>query len=243
MHKTTNFLKRKSFLEEFLTRSDLVWHDEYMPSKNSVKFYMEDAYYHVYNRGVEGRDIFIDDNDYKVFLSFIKRYLVESTQNEVRPRWEQEIHKQVELKCYCLMPNHFHFLIKQNSKDGITKFMRALMNCYVKFFNKKYKRVGGLFQGKFKAVRIEKDLYLLHLTRYIHLNPLQSGITYEDLENYYCSYGEYIGKRSTKWIRQEEILNNFGSKFFGKDKFTSYKDFVEKYTEDPRNILGELLLE
>src|SRR3989338_7141259 len=107
-----------------------------MPSRNSVKIYVENAYYHVYNRGVEGRNIFIDDHDFKVFLSFIKRYLIAPAQNEVRPRrtrWKQDIVGNLELKCYGLMPNHFHFLIKQFSKDGITKFMRALMNSYVKF--------------------------------------------------------------------------------------------------------------
>jgi len=205
---------------------------------------MENAYYHIYNRGVEDRDIFRDDQDYKVFLSFMKRYLIPPVQYEVRPRWKQDIACNLELTCYSLMPNHFHLLIKQVSKDTITNFMRALMDCYVKFFNRKYKRIGGLFQGKFKAVQIDNDAYLLHLTRYIHLNPLDiEGMTLDELKDYYCSYGEYIGKRNTEWIKHKDILDNFGSKVANIGSFASYKDFVEKYKEDSGAVLEGLVLE
>jgi len=193
-----------------------------MPSKNSVKIYAESSYYHVYNRGVEGRNIFGDHQDYRVFLSFIKRYLLPPTLNEVRPRWKQDLAYSLELKCYTLMPNHFHFLIRLINKNALTIFMRALMDSYVKFFNKKYKREGGLFQGKFKAVLVENDIYLLHLTRYIHLNPLKIGIPLKMLEDYYCSYGEFIGKRNTEWIKPKEILDNFGSSLVKKDSVTSF---------------------
>jgi len=70
------------------------------------------------------------------------------------------------------MENHFHLILKQISRDAITTFMRCIMNSYTKYFNKKYERVGPLFQGKFKALLVDKDEYLLHLTRYIHLNPI-----------------------------------------------------------------------
>lgn len=122
--------------------------------------------------------------------------------------------------------------------------MRAVMNSYVKYFNLKHKRVGGLFQGKFKAVRIEKDPYLLHLTRYIHLNPLDiNGMDFFKLEDYYCSYGEYIGKRNTLWIKHQDILENFGSKLANMGQFASYRDFVEKYKGDSGEILERLVLE
>lgn len=215
-----------------------------MPSRNSVKIYLENTYYHIYNRGIEGKNIFRDDKDYKVFLSFIKRYLTPPDQNEVRPRWKQGMMGKLELSCYSLMPNHFHLLVRQISRDGITNFMRALMNCYVRYYNQRYKRVGGLFQGKFKAVQIENDAYLLHLTRYIHMNPLDTeGMTLERLEDHFCSYGEYIGKRITPWINHKEILANFGSKLVGIDNLDSYRDFVEKYKGDSAKILERLILE
>lgn len=215
-----------------------------MPAKNSVKTYLENAYYHIYNRGVEERLIFQDQEDYKVFLSFVKRYLVVLTQNEVQPRWNTDVSEKILLAAYCLMPNHFHFLVKQITEDGVTEFMRALMNSYVGYFNQKYKRVGGLFQGIFKAAYIDNEAYLLHLTRYIHLNPIElAEMSMKKLEDYYCSYGEYIGKRNTSWISCDEVLGHFGSKLAGIGSFDSYKDFVEEYQGDSREELGSLTLE
>lgn len=218
-----------------------------MPARNTVKLYLKDTYYHVYNRGVEGRDIFQDDKDYKVFLGFIKRYLTILIQDEVQPQriqWKQKLYDEVQLTAYCLMPNHFHLLLKQKTKEGMTKFIRALMNSYVRYFNRKYKRIGGLFQGIFKAVPIDNDAYLLHLTRYIHLNPLDvEGMDLHKLEDYYCSYGEYIGRRETPWIVHKEISVNFGSKLAGIGRFDSYRDFVEKYHENSGQLLGNLVLE
>lgn len=223
-----------------------------MPSKNTVKPYLENTFYHVYNRGVEGRNIFCDSQDYKVFLGFIKRYLTVPIQDEVQPQrdqririqWKQRLYEEMQLTAYCLMPNHFHLLLKQKTKEGMTKFIRALMNSYVKYFNKKYKRIGGLFQGIFKAIPIDNDAYLIHLTRYIHLNPLEvEGMNLEKLEDYYCSYGEYIGKRETQWVIHKEVLDNFGSKLVGIERFDSYRDFIEKYRGDDGQLPGDLLLE
>ena len=215
-----------------------------MPARNTVKLYLENTFYHVYNRGVESRDIFSDNQDYKTFLSYTKRYLTKTAQNEVQPRWRSDVVDKLQLVSYCLMSNHFHLLLKQKTTDGMTIFMKTLMNSYVKYFNQKYKRVGGLFQGVFKAVQIIEEPYLLHLTRYIHLNPLDvNGMTFDRLENYYCSYGEYIGKRNTQWVHTEEILSMFGSKLIGMDRFSSYKDFVEKYQGNSDEILGGLILE
>lgn len=214
-----------------------------MPVRNTVKLYLEDTFYHIYNRGVEGRDIFLDDQDYKVFLSYIKRYLTKTTQNEVQPRWRSDVVDKLQLVAYCLMPNHFHLLVKQKTTDGMTVFIKTLMNSYVRYFNQKYKRVGGLFQGVFKAVQIVDEPYLLHLTRYIHLNPTEKGMNFDRLENYYCSYGEYIGKRNTQWLHTEEILSMFGSQLIGMSSFSSYKEFVEKYQGNSEEVLGGLILE
>ena len=93
------------------------------------------------------------------------------------------------------MPNHFHFLLKQLRDDGITEFASKLTNSYTKYFNTKHTRVGPLFQGEFKAVLIESDEQLLHLSRYTHLNPLVSYLT-KNLNSYeWSSYGEYAGNQ------------------------------------------------
>lgn len=202
-----------------------------MPSKYSIRFYIENGIYHVYNRGVDKRTIFEGEQDYKTFLSYLKKYLAE-TENEVGPQWRKNLCQNIELLAYCLMKNHFHLLIKQKSKNVLTTFMRCLTNSYTKYFNLKYGRVGHLFQGKFKAILVEKDNYLLHLTRYIHLNPInhKGQILRSDLiklEQYgYSSYADYIGKRKADWIKPQFVLNYFRTSPMGS---VLYKEFVEDF--------------
>ncbi|OGD93952.1 hypothetical protein A2697_05680 [Candidatus Curtissbacteria bacterium RIFCSPHIGHO2_01_FULL_41_44] len=223
-----------------------------MPSKHSVKLYIENGIYHVYNRGVEKRTIF-QDHDYKVFLHYLKRYLSEPN-NEVGPRWKlrwnQGLHEKLHLMAYCLMPNHFHLLLKQFSKEAITTLMRCLSNSYTKYFNEKYDRVGPLFQGKFKAVLVENDNYLLHLTRYIHLNPInhRESTTRSDLvvlaKFNYSSYADYLGKRHTQWLNVKEVLNYFNNPTsLNIYKKHSYKEFVEDFAIDSGSALQELVIE
>ena len=98
----------------------------------------------------------------------------------------------VDIGAYCLMPNHFHILLQQLQDNGISTFVRKLLNSYTRYFNTKNERIGPLFQGQFKAVRVESDEQLLHLTRYIHLNPLV-GYVVKDLRNFeWSSYLDYI---------------------------------------------------
>lgn len=219
-----------------------------MPSKNIIKNYVEGGYYHIYNRGVEKREIFIDESDCRIFLHYIMIYL--SPIDEVINKYPDKIRmkrfiklnlsKEVDLLSFSLMPNHFHFLIKQNSKDGIIKFTRRLMTSYVMYFNKKYKRVGSLLQGRYKAVNVDRDEYLLHLSRYIHLNPFEinSNINFND----FSSYQFYLNEHHPTWIKPEKILEYFDVK--NKDyKTTSYKSFVEDLQIDSSGALGELMLD
>lgn len=118
--------------------------------------------------------------------------------------------KIVDIVCYCLMPNHFHFLVRQKKDKGITEFISKLSNSYTKYFNIKYSRVGPLLQGEFKAVHVENDAQLLHLSRYIHLNPLVNYIT-KDLNLYkWSSYQEYIRGNSQICIK-DSVLTQFQS--------------------------------
>lgn len=230
-----------------------------MPAKNSIKNYTENGFYHVYNRGVDKRDIFLDDLDYRVFLHLLKFYLLPQniTSQSQHPLTEvtgiipvrlhlfQTLPNEIDLFAYCLMPNHFHLLIKQITADGVTKLLRRISITYAMYFNKRYKRIGHLFQGIFKAAFVENDAYLLHLSRYIHLNPIKvTGIipvTYP-----YSSYQYYLGTKSAPWVKPKFILDyyqsNINSLFLPK-QFTTYKKFVEDYIHDSNEYLGILTLE
>lgn len=226
-----------------------------MPVKNSIKVYVRDSFYHVYNRGVEKRTIYEDTQDYKVFLNYLKQQLSSPPdRKKLRkkltfkgvsfkgvPRQPKNFHGEIDMIAYCLMPNHFHFLIKQKSQNTIEKFMRSLFTRYSMYFNQRYDRVGSLFQGTYKAVLIKDDTYLLHLSRYIHQNPFEHT---NDLINIYSSYADYLGKRNTEWVKPQIILSFFNqSKLPFLEKTNSYKDFVEGFKQDSGKILGELILE
>lgn len=205
-----------------------------MPSKNVVKIYVKDGIYHVYNRGVEKRNIFSDEQDYKVFLHFLKRYLLPLAQvgprQEDRLRWESDIHKEIRLLCYCLMPNHFHLMIQQLEERSIIEFMKRLGNAYINYFNKKNKRVGSLFQGRYKAVLIQKESHFLYLPYYIHNNPSDLEDC-DDPKNYpYSSYADYLGKRNTEWIFKKSLMEQFKEAEISKMGFGTVKNVLGKVT-------------
>jgi putative transposase len=222
-----------------------------MPAKNRVKIYVENGHYHVYNRGVDKRTIFEDEFDYKVFLRLLKTYLSPPNPDFSHPitqitgtspvklRVFTNVYDKVELLCYCLMPNHFHFILKQKTKDGMTKLMKALLTSYAMYFNKKYQRVGHLFQGIYKAAYINKDSYLLQLSRYIHCNPLGTGTN--PVQWPYSSLGYYIGFKKAPWINPKAVLSFFKSPtkdFKGANTLPpeNYQKFVEKYQEEKDDL-------
>lgn len=206
-----------------------------------MKTYVQGGYYHLYNRGVEKRKIFLDERDYKVFLHFLKRYLQPQDKDEIS--WVlgriTSLVEEIDLLAYCLMPNHFHLLVKQKTIEGIKKLMGRMGTCYGMYFNKEQKRVGSLFQSVYKAVLIENDEQLLHVSRYIHQNPL--GLKehhFPKLVDYpYSSYGEYLGIRKTKWVKPEEILAFFRSaRRIGDTDCVSYQSFVEGFKGDSSEL-------
>src|SRR3989304_848672 len=137
--------------------------------------------YHIFNRGVEKREIFLDRLDYQRFINVtwyytvpeVSKYSLSSSTSGNTPRgWKTGgVRKKVEIICYCLMPNHYHFLLRQEETSGVSSFISLIQNSYTRYFNTKYKRIGPLFQGPFKAVRVETEEQLLHLSRYHNLNP------------------------------------------------------------------------
>lgn len=206
-----------------------------MPAKNVLKQYEAGAYYHVYNRGVDKCAIFRDDKDYKTFLSFLKIYLTLRGESlKISPsRQLKNYVEEIDLLCYCLIPNHFHLLIKQHSVHGMDHFLRSLCTKYVRYFNSRYKRIGPLFQGPYKAARIENEYQFIYLSKYIHRNPLSLSPYKESprrLKEYsYFSYGNYLHRFQQSWVKTDEILSYFSQKFFQ----LSYEAFVEQsFAED-----------
>ena len=196
-----------------------------MPSNRKVVF-VNGEYYHVFNRGVEKRPTFISKYEFLRAIDSINFYRYGNLpiryskflalDKDKKAEFLKSLNEndlQVELVAYCLMGNHFHILLKQLKDNGIVKFMAKFTNSYTKYFNTKHERVGPLFQGVFKAVHVGYDEQLLHLTRYIHLNPVLSFIVkVEDLTSYsWSSYPEYVGKTDSSMINKTEILSFFKS--------------------------------
>lgn len=228
-----------------------------MPSKNSRKIYSEKSYYHAYNRGVEKRIIFQDEQDYAVFLSYLKTYLLPKNEKDLmdivanpnssykeKQKALSLLHlnnfsDEITLLSYSLMPNHFHFLIKQNSSTAIDRFLNSLGTRYTMYFNRKYKRVGHLYQDVYKAVSVASEEQLLHLTRYIHRNPHPSSATKgqalrASLLKQPSSYPEYLQERKTEWLDTKTVLS-----FFSKNSPSlSYQSFVEQ--TDDNEILKQV---
>jgi putative transposase len=195
-----------------------------MPSRNTLKEFAPQQYYHLYNRGVEKRPIFLDDQDYLVFLGLLKRYLSGENHNKNNRHTFSLLTDKVQLLAYCLMPNHFHLLLYQESEDGITQLMRRVSTGYVMYFNNRYQRVGGLFQGRYKASLINKDAYLHHISRYIHLNP-------SNYQSYkFSSLQYYMGKKQASWVQTKPILDLF------EGDMQQYRQFLADYQEAKREI-------
>ncbi len=197
-----------------------------MPSRNVKKEQAPDSYYHVYVRGGNKQKIFIDDADYKYFLKLFDRYLsqtpVISKTNEVYPNFQNKI----EILAYCLMKNHFHILVYQYDVPFLEKFMRSIMISYSRYFNLKYKRTGPIYENRYKAVRIDQNTYLQHVSRYIHLNP-------RVWERYrYSSLRYYRDENVLFWLNTNRILEQFTSK-------QKYLEFVSDY-EEMHDTLGEI---
>jgi len=187
-----------------------------MPSRNVLKVDVPGSYYHIYARGASRSEIFLDTTDYKVFLGLFMRYLSQKELRDSAGMPYKKLYDDIELVCYCLMPNHFHLVVYQVHAGAMQRLMRGVMTAYSRYFNKTYKRSGSLFESRYKASRIASDDYLMHITRYIHLNPKNwQDYSYSSLE---C----YIGENDTDWLHETRIIELFQSK-------EAYGDFVADY--------------
>lgn len=202
-----------------------------MPSRYRVKSYASESYYHIYARGVEKRRLFLDQQDYLFFLHLVKRYLGRVGISDRQGRPYVDLSPEIELLAFCLMPNHIHLLVYQHAPAAITRLLRRLLGSYSQYFNRKYQRVGNLFHDRYKAVIIDNEAYLWHISRYIHLNPM--GIYQDNLDYPYSSLGHYTGIRSATWIKPRRVLDMHAG------YRQSYLEFVQDYT-DYKRVLNEI---
>lgn len=175
-----------------------------MPKTNAIKMYGEDEYYHVYNRGNSKMDIFKEPQDYAFFLSLLKKYLTPGERINREGHVVPNYYGKVELVAYCLMPNHYHLMVYLLETDGLAGLMRSVMTSYSMYFNRKYKRTGTLFEGRFLASRITTDTYYWQVSRYIHLNPLDIGQNVFDYP--YSSVQYFVGNWEAQWVHPEHVL-------------------------------------
>ncbi|MEK7120733.1 MAG: transposase [Patescibacteria group bacterium] len=195
-----------------------------------------DEIYHVYNRGVDKRDVFLDTKDYWRFIHDLyefndsspagKLYLLKKSQEKEKnseigsPKIKLKREILVEILAFCLMPNHYHLMLRQQCENGVSEFMKKIGIGYTSYFNQKYEREGALFQGKYKLVHVTEDNHFEHLPYYIHLNPLdlvmpewRDGIlknkedVFHFLETYrWSSFLDYIGKKNFPSVTQRTFL-------------------------------------
>jgi putative transposase len=190
-------------------------------------------YYHIFNRGVAKAPTFLTKSDYRQAVASLFYYMninplmkfsryknlsIDEKDNFLKK--SENSNKLVEIICYCLMPNHFHLVVKQLVENGISIFLSRFTDSYTKYFNIKNERVGPLFQGTFKSVHVETENQLLHLSRYIHLNPLTSFVIPEKefLSYQWSSLNEYLEEKNSL-INTKPILSEFSSP-------KKYLDFV-----------------
>lgn len=215
--------------------------------------------YHLYNRGTDKREIFIDKADYRRFMRCLLHLndenpvRIEELKNEVAPREDRE--KMVEILTFCLMPNHYHLLIREIKIGGITRFMRKMGTAYTMYFNKRYERSGVLFQGQFKSVVVNNDSYLRYIPHYIHLNPLDLIMDWREckfntnealkyLDSYpwssYLVYKDSLGEKSINDSVRNIIDIDFLEDLYCNKYGADLKDWISDVN---LNYIQDLLLE
>jgi putative transposase len=209
-----------------------------------------DKYYHIYNRGVDKRKIFLDEKDFARFIvsirefnntsKFEERLFIKNRQNKARETRKELSSKTLELSsflaalpklvkiiCYCLNPNHYHFILKQLVNNGIETFMHKLGTGYTNYFNTKHKRSGSLFQGPFKAKHINSAKYLAWASAYVNGNVEIHQLT--KAKNYkYSSYQDYLGLRNGTLCNKQPVMIEFDN------NVGEYERFVEVVIKDSR---------
>src|SRR4030042_6729470 len=217
---------------------------------------VNNQYYHIFNRGVDKRDIFMNEKDYERFI--LSLALMNDEKDGLMIEWRnfkyshpstlpeeflrlslRKREKLVEIVAYCLNPNHYHFILEQVADRGIEKFMHRIATGYTRYFNDKYHRSGSLFQGVFKACQIKSNSQLLRMSIYVNCNSEIHKIHHA--KNYrWCGFPEYIGERKGRQLCSKKVINEH---FRDKKDYQNYaeeniRDFRE-LKEDERPLLLE----
>lgn len=176
--------------------------------------FIQGEYYHIYNRAIAGNQLFKEDRNYLFFLSKVEKYILPAA----------------ELIAYCLMPNHYHFIIRLITEEISTPMQRMAIS-YAKSFNLVYEQSGHLFQGPFQRIHVTDLNYLVHLSRYIHLNPVKANMVARADKWIFSSYQEYVGMREDEMVRSNLILDLLCEKPDASlpEKQLGYRSFVEMW--------------
>jgi putative transposase len=196
---------------------------------------LEGEYCHIYNRGNNRQNVFFERENYLFFLQRVRQYLIGESQTSQTSEVSKTSEVWVDVVAYCLMPNHFHLLIRPND-DQLSRRMQRFLISYTKAMNKRYDRVGALFQGQFQAVVVDRDEYLLHLSRYIHLNPVMAGLVRYPGDWEFSSYRDYVGSRPGTLPTPDVVLAQFPTP-------RAYQEFVEAYQATDRELIADLLFD
>lgn len=219
--------------------------------------FVNDEYYHIFNRGVDKRTVFEDKFDVDRFfksmeifncvkpVGSILEHSVELRKNNTFGGRTAKTEKLVDFVSYCLNPNHFHFILSQRNDGGISEFMKRLGGGYTWYFNNKYNRNGSLFQGKFKSIHINSNEYLLHLSTYVNLNDRVHDFGGPTAKMVKSSWNEYIGKVKSNhknFCNKDIVLSQFKNKQeYRKFSESSLKNMLRK--KEQSEELETLLLE
>ena len=206
--------------------------------------FVEDQYYHVFNRGVDKRSIFKDTKDIQYFLNRLADLNIDDSGTKFTTqrfkRKGEKIHfldqqKLVSIVAYCLLPNHYHLILKQESENGISKFMQKLGTSHTMYFNAKYKRSGSLFQGKFKANMIDGDFGLPVLSVYVNLNYIHHKIN-PKTSLVKSSIFEYLGSESDEYICNKNELNAIVGEIGSRNDYQIFAKQTSKVFGDNKGL-------
>ncbi|MEO8356258.1 MAG: transposase [Chloroflexota bacterium] len=177
-----------------------------MPYRGDV--FTRGQYYHIYNRGAGKAKIFFNEGNHKYLLLLVKQYYQKHGATII---------------AYCLMPNHYHFLLRQETEEPLSKFMQVLLNSYVQALNVQQGRTGTLFEGRFKHTCVNKWEYLMALCRYIHRNPVKAGLVARPEDWMYSNHREWVGMRDGTLVDKVFVQDHFPSA----DEYVRFVNDVE----------------
>jgi len=175
--------------------------------------FIKGEYFHLYNHSINNTLLFVSDDDYSYFLDKLKPKIIAYPSS---------------VFAYCLMPNHFHFLLRQNGDKPIYQIFNDLNNSYVQHYNSKYTRKGRLYQGPLQHKRVKKENYIISLCQYIHYNPKKARLV-DNLSDWkYSNYPEWIGIRNGILFDDEILKLYFGSAIEYKEQIRYYEKYLKE---------------